>query len=153
MEFERRPVEFHPEARLNHFRDPLPNKGGFMPKAAKKTYAGIQAQIARLQKEAEAVRSAEISDVVARIKEAIAHYGLTAADLGLTPRRGRKPGTVAAAPAAVRGRRRGAAKKPRAAVKFRDAAGNTWSGRGKRPRWFVEALASGRTPEELLVKD
>lgn len=25
----------------------------------------------------------------------------------------------------------------------------TWSGRGRRPRWFLEAVAAGKTPESL----
>ena len=28
---------------------------------------------------------------------------------------------------------------------------DTWSGRGRKPRWFAEALAKGKRPEDLLV--
>ena len=28
---------------------------------------------------------------------------------------------------------------------------DTWSGRGRKPRWFIEALASGKQPEQLTV--
>lgn len=28
---------------------------------------------------------------------------------------------------------------------------DTWSGRGRKPRWFVQALASGSTPEDLSL--
>lgn len=28
---------------------------------------------------------------------------------------------------------------------------DTWTGRGRKPRWFVEALASGKTAEDLAV--
>ena len=28
---------------------------------------------------------------------------------------------------------------------------DTWSGRGRKPRWFAEALASGKTPDDLLI--
>lgn len=44
----------------------------------------INAQIAVLQAKADAIRKQEVGEVVAKIKEAIAHYGLTAADLGLS---------------------------------------------------------------------
>ena len=27
----------------------------------------------------------------------------------------------------------------------------TWSGRGRKPRWFVEALAAGKTPDDLAI--
>ena len=30
-------------------------------------------------------------------------------------------------------------------------ASDTWSGRGRKPRWFVAALASGQQPEDLAV--
>ncbi len=29
---------------------------------------------------------------------------------------------------------------------------DTWSGRGKRPRWFNEALKSGKKEQDLLIK-
>ena len=28
---------------------------------------------------------------------------------------------------------------------------DTWSGRGRKPRWFIEALAGGKQPEDLGV--
>jgi DNA-binding protein H-NS len=28
---------------------------------------------------------------------------------------------------------------------------DTWSGRGRKPRWFVEALSAGKSPEDLLI--
>ena len=28
---------------------------------------------------------------------------------------------------------------------------DTWSGRGRKPRWFTEALAKGRKPEDLAL--
>lgn len=105
----------------------------------------LEKQIARLQKEAEALRAKEVSEVVGRIKEAIAHYKLTPAELF----------GAAAKPAGkkTRAARKGApAKKPASVVKFRDEAGHVWSGRGKRPNWFKEALAAGKTADDLLVK-
>src|SRR4029453_9902642 len=29
----------------------------------------------------------------------------------------------------------------------------TWSGRGKQPRWFIAALRSGQKPDDLLITD
>ena len=51
--------------------------------ARKRTAQEIDTEIARLQKEREQVREAEKAGVVARMKEAIAYYGITAADLAL----------------------------------------------------------------------
>jgi DNA-binding protein H-NS len=30
-------------------------------------------------------------------------------------------------------------------------ASDTWSGRGRKPRWFADALAKGKKPEDLAV--
>ena len=44
-----------------------------------------------------------------------------------------------------------AAGKKAGVIRFRDADGNSWAGRGKRPNWFKAAIASGATPEDLAV--
>jgi DNA-binding protein H-NS len=36
-------------------------------------------------------------------------------------------------------------------VKFRDEAGNTWSGRGKTPRWLADAEKAGKKREQFAV--
>jgi DNA-binding protein H-NS len=28
---------------------------------------------------------------------------------------------------------------------------DTWSGRGRKPRWFIQALASGKKPDDLAI--
>lgn len=60
----------------------------------------------------------------------------------------------AAAPAV---RRRVAKPAPQIKVKpkYRNPANaeQTWTGRGKRPRWVEEAIAQGTSLEELLIKD
>jgi DNA-binding protein H-NS len=112
-----------------------------------KTYTEMMEEIEALKREAERVRRQEVEGVIARIKEAVAFYGLTAEDLGLGgARRGRPPGRGAARKPAGR-----PAAKAKAAAKYRDQQGNTWSGRGPRPRWFKEALAAGRRPEDLAA--
>ncbi len=136
---------------------PYPPLHAFKTMATKKLGTSLQAinaQIAVLQAKADAIRKQEVGEVVAKIKEAIAHYGLTAADLGLsasgttahktknTPKAG-KPG---------RKPRATTARKPARAAKYTDSQGRTWSGVGKRPDWFKAALAAGKTAEELLVK-
>lgn len=30
-------------------------------------------------------------------------------------------------------------------------ASDTWSGRGRKPRWFTAALNAGKTPEDLMI--
>ncbi|MES1180212.1 MAG: H-NS family nucleoid-associated regulatory protein, partial [Hyphomicrobium sp.] len=42
--------------------------------------------------------------------------------------------------------------KPQAPPKYRDPeSGKTWSGKGKRPPWLVEALGDGRQLEEFQI--
>ena len=101
------------------------------------TYAQIQEQIAKLQSDAEALRTNEIAGVVARIKEAIATYDLTAQDLF---------GRQAAA-----GKRKTAGKSATVAAKYSDGKGGEWVGRGKRPQWLRDALAAGKNLEDFAV--
>lgn len=115
-----------------------------------KSYSQIQAQIKKLQAEAQAARAKEVAGVVAKIRTAISHYGLTAQDLGLS---GRAPKAAKNASLAVakKTRKSPAVKKPAGVVKYRDDAGHTWTGHGKRPNWFLAALASGKSADDLLV--
>lgn len=94
-------------------------------------YADLKAQIAKLQAQAEEARRTEIDNVVADIRQKIAEYGLTAQDLGfaVAARRGRPP------------------KKAPLPAKYQDPkSGNTWSGRGKPPKWIV-----GKNRERFLI--
>jgi DNA-binding protein H-NS len=114
-----------------------------------KSIAQINAQIEKLQKQADALKAKEAAGVIARIKVAIEHYGLTAADLGFSERATKtaKPvGTVA-----VKKTRKNATKKPSGVVRFRDEAGHTWTGNGQRPKWYLAAIEAGKTPESLSV--
>jgi DNA-binding protein H-NS len=36
-------------------------------------------------------------------------------------------------------------------IKYRDGKGNTWTGRGEKPKWLREALEAGRSVEEFAV--
>lgn len=118
------------------------------------TLAALDAQIAKLQAQAEALRSKEIGAVIANMRETIARYNLTAADLGLGAAK-RKAQKTAASKATrnsngTKSRARG--KKGARRIKFTDGQGRGWSGIGKRPNWFKDALAAGKKPEDLLAK-
>jgi len=110
-----------------------------------KTYAQVQKQIESLQREADQLRKKEVDDVIARIKEAIDVYGLTAADLGLSG--GGRRAAVGKPKAAAKPRRGRTGR----AVKFRDDKGNTWGGRGPHPHWLRDALAAGRQLSDFAV--
>jgi DNA-binding protein H-NS len=40
----------------------------------------------------------------------------------------------------------------KAPVKYRDRAGNTWAGRGAKPRWLVAAIKKGKKVEDFLIE-
>jgi DNA-binding protein H-NS len=107
-------------------------------------------QISKLQSQAESLRTKEKAGVVTRIKEAIAHYGITADELfGATKaKRGR---AVVAAGGAKKTRKVAKAPKAAGVAKYGDGAGRTWSGVGKRPNWFKDAIAAGKTADDLLI--
>ena len=114
-----------------------------------KSYGQMQKQIAKLQREADALKEKEAAGVVARIKQAIQHYELTEDDLF----GGRGSKRSSASKGAANGATRAATQKgKKVAAKYRDENGNTWTSRGSKPRWLVAALESGRKIEEFLVK-
>ena len=109
-----------------------------------KSYSQVQKQIAKLQREADAIKKKEVGGVIERIKSAIAHYELTPDDLFGEQKSKRSAGGKGAAKASLTGRE--------VPVKYRDENGNTWSARGSQPRWLVAALHSGKRIEDFQVK-
>jgi DNA-binding protein H-NS len=110
-----------------------------------KTFHQIQRQIETLQREAEKVKRQEVEGVIARIKEAISLYDLSASDLGLA-------GGASAPRTAKTAKTAGAARKKHPAIaKFRNEAGETWVGRGPRPLWLRHAIAAGKQLQDFAV--
>lgn len=110
----------------------------------------LQERIRKLHAQADRARRAEVKGVIRRIKKAIDHYGITATELGYPGVDGARHG-----PRRATASKSHAARRPRAGagvIRYRDAAGNEWTGHGRRPRWFLDALASGKTAEQLRVK-
>ena len=103
------------------------------------TYSQLQKKIEKLQKEADALRQKELGGVIARIKVAIEHYGLTADQLGLA-------GAPVRGLASSKSRSLG---KAAAGAKYSNGNGQVWSGRGPRPRWLRDGLAAGRSIDEF----
>ncbi len=96
------------------------------------SYKELKAKAEDLMRQAEVARKAETASVISEIRNKMAEYGITVADLG------------------------GAAKKlgtrKAVAVKYRHpATGATWSGRGRPPHWLAGELAKGKKREEFLV--
>lgn len=96
------------------------------------SYKELKAQAEALLQQAEAARRAEIAVVVAEIHAKMKEYGITLADLKGGVRKTRSRGAVAA--------------------KYRNpATGESWSGRGRAPKWLADELARGRARDEFLV--
>ena len=68
-------------------------------------------------------------DAMVATRKFCAEQGLTSADVFPTKARAPKP----------------------IAVKYRDDKGNTWTGRGVKPRWLTNALANGANQEQFRV--
>jgi len=95
------------------------------------TYAEYVEQIAKLQALAEAARKDEINDAIKAIKDLMQQHGVTVDDLSSA--RGAKPtkakGTVAA--------------------QFKNPeTGETWTGRGRAPRWL-----DGKDKEQFRIQN
>lgn len=94
------------------------------------TYAEIKAQIAELEAKAKEARVAEIAAAKAQIAEIMSTYGLSLADLSA----GMKSKTPKS-------------KQPVAAKYRNSATGETWTGRGRTPRWL-----DGKNKDQFLIK-
>jgi DNA-binding protein H-NS len=108
------------------------------------TLENVQAKIARLQAQAEALAAKQSSGVIAKIRDLMEKHGLTVADIEAHTggkKRGSKPGATTVA-------------KPAASAKYRDPkSGATWTGHGRAPAWIASAkdrtkfLIDGRAPQ------
>jgi DNA-binding protein H-NS len=105
------------------------------------TLDNLQAKIAKLQAQAEAIVKKDSSAVIAKIRDLMEKHGLTTADIdayvGGAKKAGRKPGVKAAA------------KSSSSVAKYLDPkTGATWTGRGRAPAW----IASAKDRSKFLVE-
>ena len=86
-----------------------------------------------------------ISTVRARLKSAAAAEGYTIEELF-----GSSAGTTPRAPRTAKAPRKTGVKVP---PTYRHTANpeQTWTGRGKQPRWLAAEVANGRKPEDFLI--
>ena len=94
------------------------------PITASRTYDELRKEIRKLEEEAEIAKQLEIEAFLAEVKPKIVKYGVTAEQLGFA---------ASAAPALPPEGKEAAASKT-AAVKYRYGE-QTWSGRGRKPKW------------------
>lgn len=119
----------------------------------------LKALIRTAQKQQELVaKRPAVTKVRAQINKILRESGyslqeLFGIDMPAPAPRGRKPGKAAkAAKKATKGKTRGAGKGS-VPPKYRDPANaeNTWTGRGKPPRWMADYLARGKQKEDFLI--
>jgi len=97
------------------------------------TYNELKAKAEDLMRQAEEARKAETAAVIAEIRKKMADYGITAKDLGGGAKKAKTHSVVAA--------------------KYRNpTGGETWSGRGRTPKWLAVLEAAGRNREEFLAR-
>ena len=109
----------------------------------------IQSEIARLQKQANEIRTKEFDSTVADILAKMAAFGITIKDLQTKPRKGSK--TKSTTPLKALSKK---AKGERKSVvaKYRGPNGEVWSGRGLTPTWMKGLLETGATRESFLIQ-
>lgn len=99
----------------------------------------LLAQKEALERQIEDTKRRQRDEAIAQIRELMAQYGLSPADIG-------------ARTAAKAARKAPSAPPAKVAAKYRNAeTGETWSGRGLQPRWLKAALAQGRKLDDFKI--
>ncbi len=118
-------------------------------------YQRLQAQIADLQQQAASILKAEKRAAIGSINDLIVAFDIAPNELKFAsgiPRFGahvrQTCGALGHAP--VRSKSHPTAGKVLPA-RFRDANGNSWSGRGLQPKWLRKAVAGGETLESFRI--
>ena len=110
------------------------------------TKKSLDAQIQKLVKQREKLEAKQRAPAIATIVRLVRQFGITTEEIqkALGSRRGRK--AAGTAPAAKK------SKLSPVAPKYRNNdTGETWSGRGKPPRWLTAAEQGGKSRESFLI--
>ena len=99
--------------------------------------AALEAQHAQLTADLAAAKTSAKAGAIAKVKSLMTEHGLVSADVSgnlmAVKRVGKPTGKVA--------------------PKYRNTAGDTWSGRGMKPKWMTAALANGHSIDEFKIAD
>ena len=105
----------------------------------------IEKEITRLQKQAKALQAKRRSPVIASIVRSMREYDITPDEItsAYNKKLVRSPARKVSVPAAT---------KRKVPVKYRHPdTGDTWTGRGKAPRWITAIEAEGKKREDFLI--
>ncbi len=100
------------------------------------------------QQQTKLAKRAPVAKVRASLTKLAKAEGYTIEELfGAAPKRGRKPAAKKAAAKPAR-------KLGKVAPKYRNPANakETWTGRGKQPRWLAALTAKGKKADDFLIK-
>lgn len=101
---------------------------------AKDTLGDLLAQKAALEKQIADFQREQRGEAINKVKALMAEYGLTLADIGSRAAAAPKKATT------------------KVAAKYRNpATGDTWSGRGLKPKWLTAALAGGASLTDFAI--
>ena len=98
--------------------------------------SNLIAQREALEEQIKTLTHTQRAEAIEQVKALMREHGLTPADLGTGTRSIGKPKT---------------AETKKVAAKYRGPAGNSWSGRGLKPKWLQAAIASGKKVEDFAV--
>ena len=102
------------------------------------TYRELRTQAESLLAQAEELRKKETDAALADIKSKMQEYGIS---IDMLRGEARKK-----APVAKQGKR------GTVPVKYRDGSGNSWTGRGIKPKWLQKAIAEGASIDKFLIR-
>lgn len=108
----------------------------FSPTADLMSLADLLKQKADLERQIASAQSESKAKAIADVRALMSQYGLTVADL--------------IAPSRKAGKTEDAVRRP-VAAKYKDDQGNSWTGRGLKPKWLTAALAAGKKIEDFAV--
>lgn len=119
----------------------------------RESYAALQAkiekEISKLQKKAEALQTKRRKPVIASIITSMREYNITPEEIATAF----NTGTKTPRPVGTRKTTTSTAKRPVAPKYRHPETGETWSGRGKAPRWLVAEEAAGKSRDSFLITD
>ncbi len=111
----------------------------------------IQAQIQKLQTQANEIKSREFDKTVQEILSKMRAFGITLKDLqkgGLRKAAAQGGKKISSSPAGQKVKKKPSAVPP----KYRGPNAEVWSGRGITPKWLAALLAAGEKKEDFLIK-
>lgn len=98
--------------------------------------AEIEEQMKKLQAEADEIKRQKVSAAIDQINALISQHGIKLEDLEISAKKTSK------------------ILKVKAKAKYRDPnSDDTWSGRGRKPKWMVDQMKEGKKMDDFLIEN